>query len=199
VLLDQVEGALRGGVDIIQIRERDADGRALTAFLRRCVAMTAGTSARILVNDRLDIAQAAGAHGVHLREDSVPTRAARELVGASTLLGRSIHAPEGAAAAGAVDYLIAGSVFPSASKPGSLARLGLAGLEQVVKRAGPCPVWAVGGVTADRLSEIVVAGAQGMAAIGAFIPACSPSSIANTVQKLTSELRFCFDSLWPLP
>ena len=143
----------------------------------------------------MDVALAAGAHGAHLREDSVPTTNARELLGSRSLIGRSVHSPEGAIAAGPVDYCIAGSVFETSSKPGSPAQLGIAGLKTVVTRAAPCPVWAVGGITIERLSEVVGAGAEGIAAIGAFLPGREPSSIATAVQKLTRDLRFCFDTL----
>ena len=199
MLLNQIEGAVRGGVDVIQIRERDLDAGVLAAFVRRCGAAIAGSSARVVVNDRLDIALVTGAAGVHLREDSIPTLTARRLLGDASFIGRSVHSAHGASLAGEVDYLIAGSVFETASKPGVPSRLGLDGLQTVVKRAAPRPVWAVGGMTANRLAEVTRVGAQGMAAIGAFIPSCAPSLLKATVQRMTTELRFCFDSADGVP
>ncbi len=193
LLLDQIEGAVRGGVDVVQVRERDLDAGVLAAFVRRCVAAIDGTSVHLVVNDRVDILMTTGAHGVHLREDSVPTMAARALLGNAAVIGRSVHRCEDAGSAGPVDYLIAGSVFESASKPGAPMHLGVDGLRSVVERAAPRPVWAIGGITADRLSAVSHAGARGMAAIGAFIPSCEASVLATTVQKRTAELRFCFD------
>ena len=162
--------------------------------MKRCVAAIGGTSVRLVVNDRIDVVMATGADGVHLRGDGIPTAAARGLLGNACLIGRSVHSCEGAGRAGPVDYLIAGSVFESVSKPGALTHLGLDGLRAIVAQAAPRPVWAIGGITADRLSAVTRAGAQGMASIGAFIPSCAPSVLASTVQKQTADLRFCFDS-----
>lgn len=199
LLLNQIDGAARGGVDVIQIRERDLDARVLAAFVRRCVAAIVGTPVRLVVNDRVDIVMAAGADGVHLREDGIPTLAARNLMGNAGLVGRSVHRCEDAGRAGPVDYLIAGSVFESVSKPGGLRQLGVDGLQAIVDRAAPCPVWAIGGITTDRLPAVSRAGARGIAAIGAFIPSCEASVLATSVQKRTAELRFCFDSLRDVP
>ena len=193
-LFDQIAGAVSGGVDVVQIRERDLEGRALADLTRRIVAVAAGSSTRIVVNDRLDIALATGAAGVHLREDSMPIDVAQRMGGRRALIGRSIHGPEGARAARGASYLIAGSVFTTDSKPGR-ELLGLNGLRQTVLHSGGCPVWAVGGVTRERLPSICEAGARGVAAIGAFIPSGPALDLAREVQELTSELRFSFDRL----
>lgn len=197
-LFDQIAGAVSGGVDVVQIRERDLEGRALAALTRRCLALAAGSSTQIVVNDRLDIALATGAAGVHLREDSMAIDAAQRIGGSLALMGRSIHGPEGARAARGASYLIAGSVFTTDSKPGRQP-LGLDGLHQTVLHSGGCPVWAVGGVTRERLPSIFEAGARGVAAIGAFIPSGPARDLARAVQELTSELRFSFDSSEGLP
>ena len=192
-LFDQIAGAVSGGVDVVQIRERDLEGRALAALTRRIVALAAGSATQIVVNDRLDIALATGAAGVHLREDSMPIDAAQRIGGKLALIGRSIHGPEGARAARGASYLIAGSVFTTDSKPGRKP-LGLDGLRQTVLHSGGCPVWAVGGVTRERLPSIFEAGASGVAAIGAFFPSGSAHDLARAVHERTSELRFSFDS-----
>ena len=194
LVLSQVTGAIRGGVDVVQIRERDLEGDALAALARRCHAAAAGTAARILVNDRVDVALAAGIDGVHLREDSMPVAAARRLLPRTSLVGRSVHARAGVAAAGPGDYLLAGSVFPTSSKGADTRWLGIDGLRAIVADAGSLPVWAVGGVTPSRIAAVIAAGAAGVAAISAFIPSCPPEEIAMRVQKLTADLRFCFDS-----
>jgi thiamine-phosphate pyrophosphorylase len=197
-LFDQIAGAVSGGVDVVQIRERDLEGRALADLTRRIVALAAGSSTQIVVNDRLDIALATGAAGVHLREDSMPIDAAERIGGKLALIGRSIHGPDGARAARGASYLIAGSVFTTDSKPGPKP-LGLDGLRQIVLHSGGCSVWAVGGVTRERLPSILEAGARGVAAIGAFIPSGPALDVARAVQELTSELRFSFDSSEGLP
>ncbi len=194
LVLSQVTGAIRGGVDVVQIRERDLEGGALAALVRRCHAAAAGTGARILVNDRLDVALATGIDGVHLREDSMPVATARRLLPPPSRVGRSVHAPAGVAAAGPVDYLLAGSVFPTSSKAADTRWLGIDGLRSIVGTAGAVPVWAVGGVTHSRIAAVIAAGAAGVAAISAFIPSGPPDEIAMRVQKLTADLRFCFDT-----
>ena len=90
-LLAQVGAAARAGVHLIQIRERDLDAAALTRIVARAVEAVRGTPARILVNDRVDVAIAARAHGVHLRGDSMPASCARTLLPAGSLIGRSVH------------------------------------------------------------------------------------------------------------
>ena len=125
-LVDLVAAAARAGIDLIQIRERDLDARRLIALVRRCVEAAEGTSTKVLVNDRADVAVAAGAHGVHLRGDSIAAAAVRSLIGDGALIGRSVHGADEARAvsgAGGVDYLIFGTLYPSASKePGTSCR-----------------------------------------------------------------------------
>lgn len=194
LLLDQVTGAIRGGVDVVQVRERDLDAGALAALVRRCHAAAAGTRTRIVVNDRVDVALATGIDGVHFREDSLTVAAARQLLPPTALVGRSVHAPSGAIDAGPVDYLLAGSVFPTTSKREDTVWLGIDGLRAIVLQAGARPVWAVGGVTLDRIAVLLAAGVAGVAAISAFILPGPPDEIAMRVQKQTQDLRFCFDT-----
>ncbi len=195
LVLAQIRGAIHGGVDVVQIRERDIDARVLADLVRQCEQASRGTSVRIVVNDRVDVALAAGADGVHLPEDGIAPAVARLLTGSSFELGRSIHSPEAAAASsGSVDYLIAGSVFETASKPGAPRPLGLDGLGAVVSAAGACPVWAIGGITAARIPSVMERGARGVAAIGAFLPVSPVAEVAMEVQKVTATLRFAFDS-----
>jgi thiamine-phosphate pyrophosphorylase len=168
-VVERVRWAAGAGVHLVQVRERDLDGGPLTALVRRCVEAVAGSGARVLVNDRLDVALAAGAHGVHLRADSMPARAVRTRCPPGFLIGRSVHARDeaiAAAAAGGLDYLLFGTVFPTASKPGRGAT-GVSALADVVA-ATAVPVLAVGGVTPDNVGEVAAAGAAGFAAIGMF-------------------------------
>lgn len=192
-LLEQVEGAIAGGVDLVQIRERRADAAVLADVTRRCVALTRGTGVRVIVNDRADVALASGAHGLHLREDSFPVHAARRL-SAAWAIGRSVHGVPGTIAAAGADYLIAGSVFATASKPGLPAGLGLEGLRAIVGAASRVPVLAVGGVTVENLTAVLQAGASGAAAVGAFQPTQQVPDLRAAVQTLTKNLRNTFDS-----
>lgn len=190
MLLAQIEGAVAGGVDVVQIREAGLPSGDYVRFVRRCLAAVRDTRVRVIVNDRLDVALAADAHGVHLREDSLAIAAARRLRGRPFLVGRSVHAPATAARAQSADYLITGSVFETESKPGRPASLGLDGLRAVVAAAGTCPVWALGGVTAARAREVVACGASGLAAIGAFLPRARSADVASAAKDAVEALRF---------
>ena len=173
--VERVRWAARAGVHLVQVRERDLDGGPLTRLVRRCVDVVRGSSTRVLVNDRLDVALAAGAHGVHLRADSMPAARVRTLCPAGFLVGRSVHARDeaiDAVAAGGLDYLLFGTVFASASKPGR-PPAGVAALGDVAS-AITIPVLAVGGVTPDKVGEVVTAGAAGFAAIGMFVSPSNP-------------------------
>ncbi|MGE3512753.1 MAG: thiamine phosphate synthase [Vicinamibacterales bacterium] len=165
----QIRHAVEAGIDVVQLRERELDAASLLALAEDAVAEAAGSRTRIVLNDRFDVALAAGAHGVHLRSDSIAPAVVRRLVPPAFLIGRSVHSPEEAAVAVAdVDYLIAGTVWPTASKRPGHALLGVAGLEAVVQAAA-VPVLAIGGVTLDRVGAIAATRAAGVAAIGLFI------------------------------
>jgi len=170
-LVSRVALAAREGVHLVQVRERDLGGGLLSQLVSACVEAVRGTRTRIVVNDRLDVALAAGAHGVHLRGDSFSAARARALAPTSFLIGRSVHSVSEAVAAadeGGLDYLIFGTVYETASKPGR-APSGVVGLSTVA-RATRLPVLAVGGITRKRLDEVMSAGACGVAAIGMFNP-----------------------------
>lgn len=174
----QAAAAARAGVQLIQVRERDLDGGPLERLVRDCVAAVQGTPARVVVNDRLDVALAAGAHGVHLRADSMPGERVRAVAPRPFLIGRSVHAVDAAvlaAGSGALDYLVFGTVFETASKAGRAAA-GLPALAAVV-RAVPVPVLAVGGVTIHRLASIQGTGAAGAAGIGMFSAFDTPGGV----------------------
>jgi thiamine-phosphate diphosphorylase len=168
-LLEMIEAAARAGVDLIQVRERKLQDGALLALVRDAVA-AAGKASRVVVNERVDIALAGGAAGVHLRGDSLAGRRVRELASPGFLVGRSVHTMDEAVRAddeGAYDYLIFGTVFPSATKPAGHVVAGIDALAAVCRRVS-LPVLAIGGVTLDRAAEVAAAGAAGVAALGLF-------------------------------
>jgi len=178
--VEQASLAVQAGVDLIQVRERDLEARALADMVQAILGAVAGSATRVIVNDRLDVALACGAHGVHLRGDSIPPRLARARAPEGFLIGRSVHGvAEARDTAGDVDYLIAGTVFPSASKTEGHPCLGADGLRAIV-RAVRVPVLAIGGVTVDRLAAVAACGAAGIAAIGLFRDAMpSPQALAD--------------------
>lgn len=164
-LLDE---AIDAGVDLIQIRERDLEARALLSLTDRVMARAASTNTRVVVNDRADVAMAAGA-GVHLRSDGPAAARVRAFVGETTLVGRSVHAPAEAASETAADYLLFGTVFPSQSKGPGAPIAGEDALRSAASVAA-VPVLAIGGVTPARVAACRAAGAAGVAAIGVFLP-----------------------------
>lgn len=192
-VLAQARAAVRAGVDLFQIRERDLSAAALEALTSSVVAIARGSSTRVVVNDRLDVAIAAGADGVHLRGDSLPISAVRGIVPAGFLVGRSVHSADEAASAVDADYLVAGTMFPSTSKPEATAWLGVEGLRAIVG-VTPVPVLAIGGVTLDRLSGVAESGAAGVAAIGLLA-----RSDVSGMTDVTSSLRRLFDTVRSRP
>ena len=182
-LVLRVAAAARAGVHLVQIRERDLDARPLTQLVERCVAAVSGTRARVLVNDRLDVALAAGAHGVHLRGDSLPAARARRIAPPAFLIGRSVHSREDAIRAQdgeGLDYLLFGTAFTTSSKPGA-APAGLSGVADVAA-ATRLPVIAVGGMTVSTIRALGQTGAAGFAAIGLFADG-SPDQLEVSVHQ----------------
>lgn len=164
-----VQSAVDAGLALIQVRERDMEAGALYHLVRQFVACAVSSSSAILVNDRVDVAAATGAAGVHLRASSVPTERVRAVVSSDDVVGRSVHSPEAARIAGSegASYVCFGTVFPSVSKPSTHRVAGLDALGRAVE-ACAAPVLAIGGVTIDRIGQVADAGAAGFAAIDMF-------------------------------
>jgi len=191
-VVEQVGAAARAGIGLVQVREPDLSDAALHRLVTRCIEAVRGTACRILVNDRMDVAMAAAAHGVHLRADAYPARRLRGIVPGGFIVGRSVHS-EGESAEireeGSVDYLLFGTVFRTASKPPGHPVAGVAGLSAAVAAARPLPVLGIGGVTAERAAEVAGTGAAGLAGIGLFLTT-EPVELARRV----SALHRSFDS-----
>jgi thiamine-phosphate pyrophosphorylase len=173
LLHNSIRRAIAGRADWIQIREKDLDTRSLVELARFAVGETSGTSARVLVNDRLDVALASNASGVHLGENSLPVEAVAEWRRAAGrldfLIGVSCHSLESARAAelGGADYIFLGPVFATPSKAAFGAPQGIERLREVCA-AVEIPVLAIGGVNLENSAECIAAGAAGIAAIRLF-------------------------------
>jgi thiamine-phosphate pyrophosphorylase len=192
-LIDQVRHAAEAGVDVVQLRERDLEGAALGDLAAQLLAVLSGSATRLVVNERLDVALSVGAHGVHLRATSLPAARVRQVAPAGFLVGRSVHSPFEAAAAGPVDYLIAGSVWRTAAKPDDHPVIGLAGISQIVG-AATIPVLAIGGVRPSQASAVIEAGASGIAAIEAWMgPArddgCRAAPLGETARAFRGAIE----------
>ena len=182
-LLEVVEAALQGGVDAVQLREKDLPAAALFALATHLRDLTRRYGARLLINDRIDIALAVGADGVHLPVDSFAPADARRLLGPDALIGVSTHSVEQAraAAAGGADFIVFGPVFDTPLKRAFGTPLGLDALAHVTG-AVRVPVLAIGGLTADRVASVRQRGAHGVAVVAAILAADDPRMAAAALR-----------------
>jgi thiamine-phosphate pyrophosphorylase len=179
--------ALAGGVQVVQLREKNRPDRELLTRAREVRILTAQARARFIMNDRPDLARLASADGLHLGQDDVSLRDARRVVGPQALLGRSTHnlaQLEQAVVEGA-SYLGVGPVFPSTTKP----MLDLAGLAFVRQAADATtiPWFAIGGITLENLEEVLAAGASRVAVSAAILSAERPRQAAASFRKQLDE------------
>lgn len=167
-LVDKVRAAFAAGVEYVQLREKDLEGGPLAALVERLGKIPEKRASRLLVNERLDVARACGADGLHLPADSLPLAAVRTLVGSGWIIGAACHSLEEVeqAAAGGADYALLAPVFATASKPG-MTPLGLESLAAICRRS-TIPIFALGGITAENARACLQAGAQGLAGIRLF-------------------------------
>lgn len=163
-LLRAVERAVRDGVQMIQVRERDLPPRALLELVQAVLRVTVDSATQVLVNDRLDVALAAGAQGVHLRSSSVAVESVRGVVAPGFLIGVSCHTAADLAQASAADFVVLSPVF---TKLGYAPALGLECFGAMARQARP-PVYALGGVTQENAAACLAAGAAGIAGISLF-------------------------------
>jgi thiamine-phosphate pyrophosphorylase len=186
-LLPHLRAVVQAGVDMIQLREKDLASRELLGLAKAAVEACRGSRTRIVVNDRLDVAMATGAHGVHLGGQSAPLEAVRGHVDKDFLVGASCHSMDEAlkAEAGGADYILLGPIFDTPSKRPYGPPLGLDKLSEVANRI-KIPLLALGGVTAARVRPCLDAGATGIAAIRLFQEG---PSIAERVQELRRQFR----------
>jgi len=181
-----IRETLRAGVDIVQVREKDLTSRELITLVEEALSATREPGmggARVVVNDRVDVALAGGAHGVHLAAHSMPVQVVRRFVPRAFVIGVSCHSLGEAMAAesGGADYLVLGPVFETPSKLGYGPPLGLEKLRNVTSRIR-IPVLALGGITVDRIRPCLEAGASGIAGIRIF-------QDCESVQERVRELR----------
>jgi len=177
-LVEVVGEAIAGGVNVVQLREKGLPAGELLTLARQLREVTAGR-ALLFVNDRLDVALAAGADGVHLPEAGLPVREARALGVEGLLIGRSVHGVEaGAQAAGdGADLIQLGAIYPTASHPGGTP-VGVEALSRLASRV-EVPVVGIGGITVSGAREAMAAGAAGVAVIRAILAAPDPRRAAR--------------------
>lgn len=197
-LIRWLDEAVTAGVDLIQLRERDLPAQLLRELAGDAQAAAAGSTTRVVVNDRADVAIAAGCDGVHLRGDGPLVERVRALAGRAGptwMVGRSVHTVEEVRAHASADYVLFGAVFDSGPKPGR----GLEALRHAVSagrgfglRATCSGVIAIGGITIARAAECLAAGAAGVAAIRLFLPPGRAEG-ALGITEAVARLRGAFD------
>ena len=178
-LVDILDAALAGGSRLIQLREKEWPSGRVLPLAERLRARCAAAGATFIVNDRVDLAVAAGADGVHVGQDDLPARAARPLLRPGMILGVSTHsvAQARAAQADGADYIAVGSMFPTRSK----AEFELVGTDLLRKLRGEIrvPLVGIGGITHANVGEVITAGADGVAVISAVCAAADPRAAAE--------------------
>jgi thiamine-phosphate pyrophosphorylase len=174
-----VDAALRGGVDLVQLRDKDASDDELLAAGRRFRELCDAHGALFVVNDRPDLALACGADAVHVGQDDEAIEAVRRTVGPDVLIGVSTHSPEqvDAALRSDVDYFAVGPVHATPTKPGRPA-VGLELVRYAAAHAGERPFFAIGGIEPANVAEVAEAGAERVAVVRAIRDAGDPRAVA---------------------
>ena len=186
-LIDCVREALEGGVTLVQYRAKTASSAEMYAEALQLKALCDSFNVPLIINDRLDIAMAVGAAGVHLGQDDLPCAAARKILGEDYIIGVSAHNPAEAKAAlqSGADYLGCGAVFGAATEA-DVKKLGTDGLAAICKAKG-LPVVGIGGVTADNYREVRAAGADGAAIVSGILAQPDIRTTVEAIAKVSQE------------
>jgi len=181
-LVQRVTEAVAGGVDLVQLREKDLSNDELLE-LARTLLEAIGGKAKLIVNERADVALAAGAQGVQLGEAGPPVSEARKTLGSDALIGRSVHSLQSAtqAEADGADFLLVGAMFTSRSHPGEAP----AGprLMREVSADSRLPLIGIGGITPENAAEVIEAGASGVAVITNILADNDPKAAAAKLKE----------------
>jgi thiamine-phosphate pyrophosphorylase len=187
-LADMARAAAEGGATLLQYRDKDAPTWTMMARAREILAALDGSTVPMIVNDRVDVALAAGAHGVHVGQDDMHPDDARRLLGPAAIIGRTVKTLDHVAAMplDAVDYVCIGGVFATASKDNPDPPVGLDGLARLVAamkaRRADLPVGAIAGITLTNTPTVIAAGADGIAVISEIFMADDPAAAARALR-----------------
>ncbi len=187
--VEQARAACRGGARVVQLRAKQAADRVVLTWAAEIRALTLTCGALFIVNDRFDLALAAGADGVHLGQEDLPPDRIPESARARLLIGRSTHTLEQAKATTLepVDYVAFGPLFGTDSKLSDYDARGLDALRQVVQISDPRPVVAIGGITMRNAGDVVAAGAAGIAVISAICGDADPESATRRLVAIIEK------------
>jgi thiamine-phosphate pyrophosphorylase len=185
---EQVARLSDGGANLVQLREKHLSPREFYVEAEAALVVARERKVRLLINDRVDIALALGADGVHLGQDDLPPVAARQLLGEQAIIGFSTHTLEQAieAARLPVDYLAIGPIFSTASKENPDAVVGLDALRRVRQAVAPMPLVAIGGITLETAPQVIHAGADSIAVISLLL--AEPAEIARKFRAVSAIL-----------
>jgi thiamine-phosphate pyrophosphorylase len=185
--IEFVEAALDGGVDMVQLRDKEADDSRVLETARSLLALCQPRNAILILNDRPDLALDAGCDGVHLGQRDAPVEEARALLGGDFVIGLSTHSPEQirAARASSADYIGVGPVHKTPTKPGARP-VGLELVEHAARRAGK-PFFAIGGIDRGNVGTVLAAGARRVAVVRAIRDAADPRAAARELRAAVEE------------
>lgn len=180
---EQVEKLIQGGATLIQLREKNLSPRDFCESAATAIAIARPCGVRIIINDRVDIALAVKADGVHLGQDDLPPEEARRILGPDSIIGFSTHSLDQAAAALrlAVDYVAIGPVFPTRTKENPANIVGIEGVSAVKKAVGDFPLVAIGGINSSNVRAVLNAGADSAALISGLLS--NPDTITSTMRS----------------
>ena len=189
-LIETARAAVRGGVKIVQLRDKTASDAALISQGRALKQALAGSGALVIVNDRVEVARAIGADGVHVGQSDAAAADARKALGPDAIIGLSIQTTEHAAALdlAMVDYIGVGPVFATATKPDHAPPLGFDGLARVCT-ASALPAVAIGGLSAAHARAVFAAGARGLAVVSGICAAEQPEAAARAFAEAAREAQ----------
>lgn len=189
-VFETVRLAVAGGVTMVQLRDPDAKGRALTEEARHLAVLLRSEGIPFIVNDRVDVAVAAGAGGVHVGQSDMRPGDARALIGPDRILGLSITEPAklDPADLAVVDYLGVGPIFSTLTKPDAAPALGLAGL-RLIRSLTRLPIVAIGGISADNAASVIAAGADGVSVVSAIVAAADPAAEARRLREIVRTAK----------
>jgi thiamine-phosphate pyrophosphorylase len=178
----------RGGVTLVQLREKQLSPKEFYEQAKAAITVAEQCGVWLIINDRVDIALAVGANGVHLGQSDLSPEAARKLLGEQAIVGYSTHNVEQAIEASKlpIDYLAIGPIFTTSTKSDTAPVLGLEGLRTVRQAIGDFPLVAIGGITLSNAADVVEAGADSVAVISALL--AQPDSITEATQTLLQSL-----------
>lgn len=185
---DYASACMQGGATLLQLRAKQATGRSMLAAAEAMVRRAEEVGARIIVNDRADIAALAGAHGVHVGQEDLGPAAVRRVLGAAALVGLSTHTPEQVARGlgEPVDYLAVGPVFETTTKATGYGAVGVEGVHAAALAVRQVSLVAIGGITLDRARDVIAAGAHSLAVVGDLLIHGDP---AGRVRQYLDLLR----------